>query len=81
MIDRVHWSEWLEEQAAELDLADPEDRAIFRLKVAQAMKLTKVWALRERAVALGVAPKGQSRDAAVRAFAQVQIDKVLKEQA
>lgn len=58
-------------RAAEgLDLRDPDDRAAFRARLADATRITKVTAIQDWARALGESPRARTRSAAVRALAR-----------
>lgn len=71
MTDHHHDAVTVCGKAAEgLDLRDPEDRVVFRLRLAEATKITKVTAIQDWARALGESPRARTRDAAVRALAR-----------
>lgn len=65
---------YLAKQASGLDLTDPEDRAIFRRRVAGITALTRVDRLREWAADMDVADPPRDRFSLVRALADAYIE-------
>ena len=68
------WTARLTTEAEGLDFNDPEDRAVFRTRVANATETMYCWALVGLARHFGREPMGRSRTAAARALADAWID-------
>lgn len=64
-----HWRPILESEVEDLDFTDPDDRALFRLRVLYRTPRTRVDLIRALARAFGATDVPMSRSGAVRALA------------